>query len=598
MIKTRSEIPEKDRWNVEALYSDPTAWKKEFLQVQGMEKGPHWPTLKSFQGRLSDPLAVSSLFEFYFDLDRQLSKLYTYAYLRRDEDLGDDEAKRNFGLISALHHDFQFESSWIEPEILSLSDGDFQQLLSHSSLNLYQFYLERVGRMRPHTLSPPLEELLALSGQALDAPHKAFEALENADLVFKPAMDGMGREYPLSNGTFSSYLRSSDRELRKTAFQHLHQGFEAHANTFTELLQGEIQNHLFIARARNFENCLCASLYPHAIDPVVYENLIATVRRYLPLMHEYVALRKKYLKLDQVHVYDLYVPLVEEVNLEIGYPEACKTVIAAVAPLGKGYQEILKKGLCEERWVDPFENARKRSGAYCGGCFDSMPYILMNYQNTVPHAVALAHEVGHGMHRFFSDHQQPYLYSQHPLFVAEVASIFNEFLLLNHMKAQAKNKKERAFFINEEIERIRAALFRQTLFTEFEWQLHRWAEEGVPFTPALLKEKYLELNREYYGPDLVLDPELAIEWARIPHFYYNFYVYQYATGLSAAFSLYNQVTTSLEARDRYLQFLSSGGSRYPLELLSRAGVDMRTPAPIEAALKRFEELVVELKKYL
>jgi oligoendopeptidase F len=598
MSKTRDEIPEQDRWNVAALYSDPENWKSDLLQTRGQEKAPYWPELKTYQGKLSDPKIAASFFDYYFTIDRKLAKLHTYAHLRLDEDLGNDLFKHDFGLISTLLHEFQLESSWIEPEILSLPEADYRRLTSHPSLKSYQFYLEKLGRMRPHTLTPEMEELMALSGKALDTAYRAFGALNNADMTFKPALDSEGKEYPLSNGTYLSYLRHPDRNVRKTAFQNLHQAYEAHANSLCELIQGQVQSHLFFARARKFDTCLDAALYPHAVDRSVYTNLIASVRRNLPLMHEYIAMRKKQMQLDAIHVYDLYVPLVDEVDIKMSYPEACQTVVDSVALLGSEYQAALRKGLMEDRWVDVFENARKRSGAYSSGCYDSMPYILLNYHGNFTDVQTLAHEAGHSMHSYLSRNHQPYIYSQYSIFVAEVASTFNEQLLLSQVKRKAKNKQERAYLINDEIERIRGTIFRQTLFAEFELQLHEWAEAGVPLTPALLKKKYLELNRDYYGPDIVLDSELEIEWARIPHFYYNFYVYQYATGLSAAMALYQKALQSKEARQRYLEFLSSGGSRYPLDLLERAGVNMRSPEPVDAALQRFGELVRELKENL
>lgn len=598
MPKTRSEIPEQDCWNVSALYLDPTDWKKDLQKTQSQESQPHWPELKTYQGKLKDPSMAAAFFERYFEIDRKLSKLYTYAHLRMDEDLGNDDFKSNYGVVRALLNDFQVEGSWIEPELLSLSETDFKKILGSKELKPYQFYLEQVGRMRPHTLTPEMEELMAMSGKALEASSKAFGALSNADLHFKPAVDSEGKEHLLSNGSFLGYMRSPDRNLRKSAYENLHLGYEEHANTLCELIQGQVQKHLFSAKARKYSGCLEAALYPHAVDRAVYENLIATVRKHLPLMHQYVAMRKKEMGLDQIHMYDLYIPLVKEVRLEMNYTDACKAVVASVEPLGKDYQAVLKKGLSEERWVDVFENTRKRSGAYSSGCYDSMPYILMNYHGHFGDVQTLAHEAGHSMHSFLSRKNQPYIYSGYSIFVAEVASTFNEQLLVNHMKKQAKTKEEMAYLVNDEIERIRGTIFRQTMFAEFELQVHKWAEEGVPLTPALLKKYYLELNRAYYGPEMVLDSGVDIEWARIPHFYYNFYVYQYATGLSAAMALYQKAMTSPEARDKYLQFLSSGGSKYPLDLLEQAGVNMRKPEAVEAALQKFGALVEELKRTL
>lgn len=596
MAKPRSEIPSQDRWNVEALYSNESAWKADLEKLQGAGT-PRFPQIGTYKGKLSDPKSTARLLETYLDLDRKLAKLITYAHLRMDEDLGNDEYKSGYGLISSLIYDFQHECAWIEPELLSLNESDFKRLMGE--LSPYKFYLEKIGRMRPHTLSKDMEELLALSGKALDTSQKAFSALNNADLVFAPAIDSKGVEHPLTNGSYMSFVRSTDRVLRKSAFINLHKGFEAHANTLCELIQGQVQSHLFVAKARKFGGCLEAALFPHQVDSAVYENLIASVRRNLPLMHEYIALRKKLLNLSDLHLYDLAVPLVPEMEVKMNYQEACQAVIASVAPLGKEYQNNLKQGLLKDRWVDIYENARKRSVAYSSGCYDSMPYILLNYQGNLNDIFTLAHEAGHSMHSLLSRTNQPYVYSSYPIFVAEVASTFNEQLLMDHLKSTMKGKRELAYLVNHQIEQIRSTIFRQTLFAEFELTIHRLAEEGIPLTPALLKEKYVQLYRDYYGPELVLDDEVGIEWARIPHFYYNFYVYQYATGLSAALALHEKAIASSDATKKYLEFLSSGGSRYPIDLLQRAGVDVRSKdpkvSPVDAAMRHFSQLIEELK---
>lgn len=598
MVKSRGELKVEDKWNVEALYPNESAWARDYESLKGKETISRWPEMTSYKGRLGDPSAAAALFQLYFDLDRKLSKLYTYAHLRMDEDLGNDLCKRDYGLISSLFHDFQRECAWIEPELLSLSEGDYERLKSHPDLSLYKFFLEKTGRMRPHTLNAELEELLALSGKALDASSKAFGALNNADLAFKPAVDSKGQEHPLSHGTYLPYMRSKDRELRKSAFQNLHCSYETHANTLCELIQGQVQAHLYYAKARKFDHCLQAALFPHQIDPAVYGNLIAAVHRAHPLMHRYIALRKKLLGVPELHYYDLMVPLVEDVQMSMSYPEACNAVVDSTVLLGKEYQNAVRNGLLHDRWVDAYETPRKRSGAYSSGCYDSMPYILMNYSETLNDVLTLAHEAGHSMHSLLSRRNQPYIYSQYPIFVAEVASTFNEQLLLKALKEKSKSNKELAYLINYEIEGIRATIFRQTLFAEFEWQIHKWAEQGIPLTPTLLKDAYMRLNREYYGSDLILDKEVEIEWARIPHFYYNFYVYQYATGLSAALFLFEQAQESLEARKRYLNFLSSGGSRYPLDLLMDAGVNMHTSTPVDAAMRHFSQLLDALEDLL
>ncbi len=598
MAPVRSEISSKNKWNVEALYSTPTLWAEEFGSVKGMDTAPRWPELKKFQGQLRNASQLSQFLDAYLTLDRKLSKLATYAHLRADEDLGNDEFKRNYGLITSINHDFRSEMSWVEPEILSLPDAEITKLLQDPAIQPYKFHFERMVRARPHTLSADKEELLAFSGKALGSYYKAFSALNNADMTFKPAIDSNGMEHPLSNGTYGSFITSPDRSLRKTAMFNLHEGFRAHVNTLCELLQGEMASHYFNAKARNFPDCVHAALFSHKIEPSVIHQLIDTVKKGKSTMEQYLALRKEVLKLDDLHLYDVSAPLVESVDLKLTWDEACQAVIESVAPLGPEYTAALKKGLLEDRWADPFENARKRSGAYSSGCYDSMPYILMNFHGTLHDTMTLAHEAGHSMHSYLSRKNQPYIYAQYPIFVAEVASTFNEQLLMDHLMKKMKTKKERASLICDQIDRIRATIIRQTMFAEFELKIHQLVEEGSPLTPSLLSKMYVDMLREYYGSDIVIDSEMEVEWARIPHFYYDFYVYQYATGLSAAMALHELVMKSPAARDKYLQFLSSGGSKYPLDLLKTAGVDMTTSAPIESAMKRFAYLVGELKKNL
>lgn len=596
MIRERQEVPQNERWNVEALYPALTDWKKEFDAAKGSEGPVRWPNLKAFEGKLKDPNQLAAFFEAFFRLDRTLSKLYTYAHLRLDEDVGNDEFKQYLGQITSLIHDFRIEYSWVEPELFAMSEKDFQHLGAHAKLQGYRFYLEKLGRMRPHVLSRELESILALSSKALETPYKTFGALNNADMTFAPAETSAGEKRELTNGTYLLYVRDPDRELRKSAFVNLHRGYEAHANMMCELIQGQVQSHLFVARARKFKDCREAALFPNCIDSRVYDNLIAVIHDNLNLLHEYVHLRKELLGVDELHPYDLYVPLVAEAQTQMNYSDACQQVIDSVSMLGDAYQQALRKGLLENCWVDPFENQRKRSGAYSSGCYDSMPYILMNYHGTLNDVLTLAHEAGHSMHSYLSRKNQPYIYADYPIFVAEVASTFNEQLLLKDLLEKVKTPQERAFLINYEIEAIRTTIFRQALFAEFEMQIHALAEQGQTLTPALLKDIYLKLNRIYYGPDLTLDSGLEYEWARIPHFYYDFYVYQYSTGLSAALALFEKAIQSPESRNRYLQFLSSGGSRYPLDLLRLAGVDLNERAPIQAAMKRFGSLIAELKK--
>jgi oligoendopeptidase F len=595
-LKSREQIAVADRWNVEALYASPEAWQAELLQVQGASPSPRWPSIAAFQGTLADPTRLSHCLDALFQLDRSLMKLHTYAHLRFDEDLGNNGFKKDYGLINSLCNEFQVETSWIEPELLSLDTATFNTLLSAPQLKPYRFYLEKIFRRKPHTLSKAQEELLALSGQPLSVAADAFRSFNNADLKFPPVKDSLGREHPLSNGTFLSLVQSTDRTLRRNAYLRLHQRYGDYVNTFCELLGGHVQAHLFNAKARKFPSCLDAALFGNQISTEVYRKLIQAVRARLSSVHDYIAFRKKALKLDEIHPYDLYVPLFPESTRETPYSVAREQVVASVAPLGAEYQAALRQGLLEDRWVDVYENPRKRSGAYSSGCYDSMPYILLNYHGQLKDVLTLAHEAGHSMHSYLSRKHQSYVYADYPIFVAEVASTFNEQLLLEYLRSKTTSQAEQAALINYELEQIRGTIVRQTLFAEFELKIHEWAEQRVPLTPDLLNRTFLELNRDYYGPELVLDLETGYEWARIPHFYYNFYVYQYATGLSASLSLFQ--TVKKQGNKKYLQFLSSGGSGYPLDLLRSAGVDMTTDAPINAAFDRFDALLAELKKLI
>jgi oligoendopeptidase F len=587
-VMQRSEIPSKNKWNVEALYADPSAWLQEFTSIKGIEE------LGKYKGQLGDPKTLSGFMEKYITLDRKLNKLATYAHLRADEDLGNDTYKANYGRVLALAQDFQVHTSWLEPELLTLHDSIFQD----PSLAQYRFFFEQILRARPHTLTADKEELLALSSKALQSSQKAFSALSNADMTFQSAVDSKGQEHVLTNGSYGKLIQSPDRELRRTSMLHLHEGFKGHINSICEMLQGNVLAHLFHAKARNYPDCVTAALFGKNINPSVLKQVIATVKKHRPVMEDYIALRKKLLGVDAVHAYDLNCPLVPEMDFKITYDEACKVVIDSVASLGIAYQSALRKGLLEDRWVDPFECKGKRSGAYSSGCYDSMPYILMNFHDTVHDTMTLAHEAGHSMHSYLSRQNQPPIYAQYSIFVAEVASTFNEQLLIDELMKKAKTNREKAYLINDQIDRIRSTIVRQTLFADFELKIHELAEANQTLTPTVLNQLYGQLMKEYYGADLVVDPEVEAEWSRIPHFYYNFYVYQYATGLSAALALHEQAMKSKEARDKYLKFLSSGGSKYPLDLLKEAGVDMASPEPVDIAMQKFSRLVTQLKRLL
>ncbi len=600
MAIERVDVALEDRWNVEALYSQEQEWNNDFRRVCPEKEGERWPQLAKFKGRLgSGASQLAECLREVSEIDRKLSKLYTYAHLKHDEDIAATTYKDAYEKIIGYLHAFRLETSWIEPEIQEIADATMISFLEDPLLKDFRISLERIRRLRPHTLPEREERLLALSGRALGAAPKAFGALNNADLKFGSVVDSQGDSHELTHGTYNLFMRSRDRTLRENSYKALHSTFASFENTLCELISGQMQSQVFEARARNYESCLKAALFPHEIDTEVYHQLIESVRRGLPVLHKYMALRKKLLGYDELHMYDLHVPLVQEVDIKMDFAEAVELVINSVAPLGKKYQEDLANGLLKDRWVDRYENARKRSGAYSSGCYDSMPYVLMNYHGTFNDAMTLAHECGHSMHSLLSRRNQPYQYAQYPIFVAEVASTFNEELMIEHLLEKLSDPMQKAFIINQQIEDIRSTFFRQTMFAEFELQLHSWAEQDVPFTPELLKKTYHKLNQDYFGDNVIVDQETSCEWSRIPHFYYNFYVYQYATGISAASALIEELhKNGEEAREHYLQFLSSGCLRGPLDLLKTAGVDMRKPHAVEATIERFAHLVNQLETLL
>ena len=591
MAKKRKDVAPLDCWNVEALYTNLEGWKKEF------EASKTWSELNSCRETLSQgPAAVKKTIEVILKLSRTLEKLYTWAHLRHDEDITLTPHKEALTRVTSLLHDFKRDTAWFEPELLSLSPNTLQELLQAPELKDYTFFLEKIIRMKPYTLPQEQEELLALAGKALQTPPKAFSAMNNADFKFGTVLDSQDNAHELTHASYGIFIREQDRTLRENSFKAIHSKYTEFQNTLCELLNGRVQEHLFNARARHYPSCLDAALFPKNISPQVYRSLIQTVRDNIHVLHEYMEVRKQLLGVDELHIWDLYVPLTAEVDIKIDYPEGEKLVIESVAPLGSEYQQALKDGLTSGRWVDRYENENKRSGAYSSGCYDSMPYILMNYKGLLNDVSTLAHEAGHSMHSLLSRKNQPYQYADYTIFEAEVASTFNEDLLNRILLERMKSKEEKIFLLTKQIEDIRTTFFRQTMFAEFELMLHEWAEQDRPITPDLLKEEYRKLNQFYFGPHVILDPLVDMEWARIPHFYYNFYVFQYATGISAALALSEKVMQGDDKdRDAYLTMLKSGGSKFPIDLLHVAGIDMTTPQPVQTTIDKFVHLLEQLK---
>jgi oligoendopeptidase F len=598
-IKERKEVSPQYYWDVESMYGSWEEWKKEFAELVKRDSSPKWQELAKESVDLTTASGLKKALDDLMRIDCSLSALYTYAHLRHDEDVADDLAKKSYMEAMSAIYAFQEESSWFVPALLQQNQELLSSFLQAKELEEYYIYLEKIIRLKPYTLSDKEEKLIAFADKALETGHRAFSSLNNADLQFPSCLDEQGKSHELTHGTYQLYLRGRDRTLRKAAFTHLHQTFAKYENTLCDLVQGEIQKHVFYKKARGYSSCLEAALYPNQVDVEVYHSLVKTVRSRLSFLHDYIALRKKALGYDELHLYDLSVPMVSQVDIKLSYEEAVDCLIESVSPLGEEYQEILRKGMLQDRWVDRYENKRKRSGAYSSGCFTSKPYILLNYHGTFQDVMTLAHEAGHSMHSYFSAKKQKYQDHRYPIFLAEVASTFHEELLFQHFMKKADSIEKKAYLINQKIDDIRGTLFRQTMFAEFELALHEKTEMDIPLTPSLLKEEYVRLCKEYFGPSVSLDTEISAEWSRIPHFYYNFYVYQYATGISAAHALAEKVLKKEKgASEQYLAFISSGSSKDPIETLLDAGVDMRTEAAVDRLLVFFQELTRELSSLL
>ena len=601
MTKKRAEILENDKWDVASLYPDLKHWEADFNRFSGDKEGQSkWPGIAAYRGRIGEGSQVlASLLKVFFDAERQLIKLYTYAHLRHDEDISDPPFKTAHDRAVLLFCDFKSETAWIQPEILQLPETVFQRYLDDEKLADFHVFLRKIFAIKPHTLPAEQEYLLALAARPLEAIPNAFTVFNNADLKFPSVYDEKGEKQQLTHASYGRYLESADRTLREQTFKTLHQKFAEFGNTLAELVGGQVQKLFFETKARHYSSCLHTALTPHQIDTAVYHNLIKTVRKHLPLLHRYMQLRREVLAVDTLHCWDLHVPLMPEFDRKYSFEEAAQMTVASVAPLGEEYQQILEDGLGKGRWADRYASEGKRSGAYSGGCYDSHPFMLLNHEGTFRDVMTLAHEAGHSMHSFLSRRNQLYQNADYPIFVAEVASTFNEELLFRYLLERAESHAEKGYLLNRRLDDIRATLFRQTQFAEFELRIHECAEKGIPLTASVLQQEYVKLNADYYGPELHGDPEVAAECLRIPHFYSNFYVYQYATGISAAYALCDRVLDEGESACRdYLHFLSAGSSRYPLELLELAGVDMRQPDPIERLLQRFGLLLDQFKTTL
>ena len=592
-LVTREEISEDSTWDLSGLYSASEAWQKEFATLEIESQG-----YAAHQGKLGDSTAaLKACLEFDMSMSRTLEKLYTFAHLRNDEDKTHTIHQQNFERVVRLSTQISQARSFIESEIMSIPESRINDFLQDAELEFFKLHLERMLRYRQHTLSEKEEALLASSAEIARAAREGFDMLDNADLKLGVIKNENGDEVTITHGNFQSLLQSYDRRVRREAFATHYSAYEDHQFTYASLLSSSIKKDMFYARTRKFPSVREQALFSENIPVAVYDNLIESVHKNLPALYKYFDLRKRLLNLDELHAYDCSVPLVKDIHWHMSYQDASETITKALQPLGDDYTEMVHKGLMADRWVDRYENKGKRSGAYSSGCYDSNPFILMNYrEDNINSLYTLAHEAGHSMHSYYSKKNQPYLYADYTIFVAEVASTFNEALITRYLLGQEINRDMKIYLLCREIDNFRGTLYRQTMFAEFEYLIYKEAESGQPMTGEAFQNSYTDLLKLYFGENVVLDDCLSLECFRIPHFYFSFYVYKYATGISAAYALADRVFQGGASElNAYLNFLKFGGSKFPIDLLKGAGVDMTSPEPVDTALEKFSGLVDELE---
>ncbi len=594
-LPKRIDVREDDTWDLESLFASDAEWDAALLEWE-----KRIPLFRDYVGTLSesaDKLAQCLIFD--LEIDREADRLGTYAHLRMSEDTAATPAQRMMGRFQHAATKAGELASFLQPEIMGIQPTVLDRWLEEPVLQPFRLMLERVVRNRPHVLSEPEERILAMQGTFAGTAGKVFRQLTDADMKFGTIADGEGNELELSNATFTTLLHDSVPEVRKSAFHQYYAQYECHANTLAATLSGSNERDVYAAKVRCHPSAVEAALFADNVPLAVYDQLIAAVRAHLPIVHRYYELRRRLLGLDEIHHYDCYVPLVPELEQRHTWDEAIQEITTSLQPLGAEYCDQLEAGL-RGRWCDRYPNVGKQSGAFSSGTYDSDPYILMNFQeDVIEHVFTLAHEAGHSMHTRLSADAQPFQYAGYTIFVAEVASTFNEQLLTRHLLSKAHSPKQRAAIISREIDAIRGTIIRQTMFAEFERMSHASVESGEPLTLEKIRTLYRELLTAYFGSGFAIDEELEIESLRIPHFYRAFYVYKYATGLSASIALSKRVTEGgPEELAAYLQFLRGGCSKWPLDLLRDAGVDLETPEPVGLALTRFGELVEELESLL
>ncbi len=590
-IPERAEVREQDKWAIHDIYATDELWEQDLEKAKALVS-----EYAAFAGKLGEsPEQLLGYMELEEKVAVLADALGNYAMRRSDEDARVSKYQAMVGKVMSAYVELNAASSFATPEIMAISDETMEKFYAECpALERYRRFLNDIRRRRAHVLSPAEEKLLAAAGEMAHAPDNIYGMFNDADVTFPDAIDSEGKHHPLSQGTYISYMESSDRTLRKSAFENLYHTYGAYKNTISAVLSAQVKQLQFFAQARKYGSSLEASLDATNVPVAVYTNLIEAVHKNMDKMYRYVDLRKKLLGVDELHMYDLYTPLLEGVDKRAGIDEAKQTVYDALAPLGDDYRKILKEGF-DNRWIDVYENAGKRSGAYSAGA-RVHPFVLLNYTGTLDSEFTLAHEMGHALHSYLSNKTQNPLDADYVIFVAEVASTCNEALLMEYLLGKTTDKKERAYLINHFLEQFRTTLYRQTMFAEFEMNIGKMAQEGTALTPDVLNAEYRRLNRLYFGENIVLDDEIDMEWMRIPHFYYNYYVFQYATGYAAAIALSRRILREGESAVKdYIGFLSGGCSKSPIDLLKGAGVDMSTTKPVEEALALFGELIDEME---
>lgn len=591
-LKKRSEVAKETSWATEDLYASDELWQQDFEKAKAMaEQGV------VYKGHLGD--SAQTLYDYFTKMDEMnilLDRLFNYAKRKNDEDTSNSTYQAMNAQLMSWYSEFVAMYAFFTPELVQIPEQTLEKYYDElSELRLYKRAIDEVLRKKQHTLSEAEERILAAVGEITGVPSETFSVFNNADLKFPVVPDGEGGEVRLTHGNYIHLVENENRDVRKAAFEALYSVYEQFKNTSASMLSGHIKGLMLNARQHKYNSTMEAALEQNEISVSVYKNLIQTVHDNMDLMYRYVRLRKKMLGVEELHMYDLYTPIVTGVDMKIPFDEAKKIVYDALAPMGEEYRSHLQDGF-EHRWIDVYENVGKRSGAYSAGA-KVHPYVLLNYADNLDSVFTLAHEMGHALHSWYSNHNQPTVYSDYRIFVAEVASTCNEALLMQHLLKTTTDKKERAYLINHAMEGFRGTLFRQTMFAEFEMRINEMAEQGMALTADALCRLYHEMNELYYGKDIIIDSQIDVEWARIPHFYYNFYVYQYATGYSAAMALSAKILSEGESAVKdYIRFLSGGSSADPISLLKIAGVDMSTPEPIDKALQVFRGYLEEMEK--